>query len=197
MREVELKSVLDDWDARLKRTRAAGAREIFTGRLADTRFDTPDRSLTARDEVLRLRVRRNERESQAQLDWKGPTTYEANYKVREEISLELSDADAATEMLTRLGYDVTHEIDRHVAVWELDGATIRFERYPRMDDLVEVEGEPDAIEKAIALLGLPRGGFTPERLLDFVRRFQQRTGTRAAVCDRELQGDYTFALESA
>jgi len=59
-----------------------------------------------------------------------------------------------------------------------------------MDVLVEVEGEPGAIEATIEALGLPRGTFTNERLADFVEHFEQRTGVRAAVSDRELGDDY-------
>jgi hypothetical protein len=59
-----------------------------------------------------------------------------------------------------------------------------------MDVLVEVEGEPPAIETAIEGLGLPRGTFTNKRLADFVNNFEQRTGVRAATSDREMKGDY-------
>jgi hypothetical protein len=78
------------------------------------------------------------------------------------------------------------EIDRDIAQYELGAATIRFETYPRMDVLVEVEGEPDAIEKAIEALGMLRGEFTSERLPSFVSRFEKRTGVKAAVSDKEL-----------
>jgi hypothetical protein len=61
-----------------------------------------------------------------------------------------------------------------------------------MDVLVEVEGEPEAIERAIEGLGMARGEFTSERLPTFVERFERRTGVRAAICDRELAGDYRF-----
>ena len=66
-----------------------------------------------------------------------------------------------------------------------------------MDDLVEVEGPPEAIESAIEVLGLERSSFTAERLPDFARRFEARTGERAALCDAELAGDYKYDLEQA
>ena len=74
---------------------------------------------------------------------------------------------------------------------------VRFERYPRLDDLVEVEGEPAAIEAAIRVLGLPRAAFTTGRLPDFVREYELRTGVRAALCDRELAGDYRYSATDA
>ena len=66
-----------------------------------------------------------------------------------------------------------------------------------MDSLVEVEGAPDAIESAIAALGLERAGFSADRLPQFIARYEARTGERAAICDRELAGDYPFDPDDA
>jgi predicted adenylyl cyclase CyaB len=197
MREVELKAVLDDWDARRRRVEAAGARLVFAGRLEDRRYDTPARELLARDVVLRLRVYRDGDRATAELGWKGATTYEGGYKVREELEADIGDAPALAGILERLGYVVTRAIDRVIAQYVLRETTIRFERYPRMDDLVEVEGAPDGIEHAIAALGIPRASFTSERLPRFVERFQARTGERAALCDEELSGLCRYGLEDA
>jgi predicted adenylyl cyclase CyaB len=185
MREIELKSVVDDWEGRQARLRDAGAQLVFSGALIDKRYDTVDRSLDGRDCVLRLRVQRDEERTRTKLDWKGPTSYDAGYKVREEISLRVEDPAVAAELLERLGYVVTLEIEREIVVYDLAGAVIRFERYPRMDDLVEVEGEPEAIERAVKALGMPRDGFTPDRLADFARRYEERIGKKAALCDRD------------
>ena len=188
MLEVELKSVVDDLDARRQRVEAAGAVLRFAGRLEDRRYDTAERSLRLRDHVLRTRVRRvpGEGSVRATVDWKGPTAQTDGYKVREELAVGVENPETLAELLMRLGYDVIEAIDRDVWEYELDGATIRFERYPRMDSLVEVEGVPAAIERAVATIGLPRGGFTADRLSDFVRRFEARTGHRAALAEAPL-----------
>lgn len=196
MREVELKSVVADTEAVAAALRAAGARSTFTGRLSDRRYDGPERALLAQDRVLRLRVYSDAAGSRAFLDWKGPTRYVDGYKVREEVSTGVTDAHAMSGVLEGLGYQVVREIDRDIAQFVCAGATVRLERYPRMDALVEVEGAPEAIEAAITATGLARDGFTTERLPDFVRRFELRTGERAAICERELAGDYRFGAAS-
>jgi adenylate cyclase class IV len=196
MREVELKSVVEDPAALRDRLLSAGARELFAGALFDRRYDLPSRDLSMRDHVLRLRVFRDASGERAMLDWKGTTGYEAGYKVREEHSTSCEGTTMAT-LLERLGYVVTREIDRTIELFELGKATLRIERYPRMDTLLEVEGEPDAIEHAIARAGLARNGFTSERLPDFILRYEQRTGERAAICTRELSGDYRFSALDA
>ena len=197
MLEVELKSVVDDLARRRAAAESAGATLVFDGRLEDRRYDSADRALTARDHVLRVRVYRDARGTRAQLDFKGPTQRGDGYKVREELESHVTDADALVAILDRLGYVVTIAIDREIVQYDLGGAMIRFERYPRMDDLVEVEGDRDAIERAIEALGMPRAGFLTDRLPDFARRFEERTGARAAVSHAALAGDERYDVSNA
>lgn len=197
MLEVELKSVVDDIARRRAAAESAGATLVFDGRLEDRRYDSADRALTARDHVLRVRVYRDARGSRAQLDFKGPTQRGDGYKVREELESHVTDADALVAILDRLGYVVTIAIDREIVQYDLGGAMIRFERYPRMDDLVEVEGDRDAIERAIEALGMPRAGFLTDRLPDFARRFEERTGSRAAISHAALAGDERYDVSNA
>jgi predicted adenylyl cyclase CyaB len=197
MREVELKSVLLNWGATRARLEDEGARLVFAGRLEDRRFDSPDRALATRDVVLRLRVHRGQGVSWAELHWKGPTEADRIYKVRDELQVGLDEAESMAAILEGLGYIVTLAIDREVEQYELEQATVRLERYPRMDDLIEVEGNPDAIEQAIARLGLPRDQFTSERLPEFILRFQSRTGQQAALSASELAGTVRYALDDA
>lgn len=199
MREVELKGyAVSDAEAEAARGRleAAGAEKVYEGRLEDRRYDMPDKTLALRDHVLRLRVYRGERITTS-LDFKGPTGYSDGFKVREELTVGADDPIALARILEALGYVITREIDREIAQYSLAGAVVRFERYPRMDILIEVEGTPEAIEAAIEALGLPRERFTAERLPDFVLKFESRTGERAALCDRELDGEYRYSPNDA
>lgn len=197
MLEVELKSVLDDLEGCRAAVEAAGATLVFAGRLEDRRYDTAERELTSQDHVLRVRVYRDAAGTRSQMDWKGPTRREGGYKLREELEAKVADGDALVAILSKLGYVVTIAIDREIVQYDLGGAMIRFERYPRMDDLVEVEGDPAGIERAITVLGMPRAGFTSDRLPDFARRFEERTGTPAALSDAALAGADAFDVSNA
>lgn len=187
MLEIELKAVLPNLDTVRDTLERSGAELEFTGGLEDRRFDTPKRALRGRDEVLRLRVYRPDTgEVRAYLDWKGPTSYDDGYKRREEISTSAGSAESLTAILENLGYVVTMAIDRRIWQYRVDGATVRLERYPRMDDLVEVEGDVDAIERAISRTGVARKAFSADRLPDFVKRYQARTRSIAALSRDEL-----------
>lgn len=197
MREVELKSVVDNIEACRARLERAGATLTYAGRLEDRRYDSAERRLAAADHVLRTRAYRGAGGVKAELGWKGPTNYEDGYKIREELGTPVADPDALAAILGSIGFIVTRAIDREIVQFELDGTVVRFEKYPRMDTLVEVEGTPEGIERTIEVLKLPRDGFTADRLPAFVRRFQERTGETAALCDSELDGTTSYSIDDA
>src|SRR5688572_19278159 len=175
MREVELKSVVENLGVTRANVERAGGTLEFEGKLFDRRYGDPQGVLVAIDHVIRLRVYEREGIRKGHLDWKGPTLYEGGYKVREELSTSVGDPDTLAQILGRLGYLVIKTVDRRISQFRLGQAIVRFEQYPRMDDLVEVEGTPEAIEQAISVTGLPREGFNTDRLPDFVARFEART----------------------
>ena len=181
--ELELKAVVTDPEGLRARLRGAGAVEHFRGRMSDRRYDRAD-ELALRNEVLRVRSYHEANGRVASiLGWKGPVRLSPEgYKQRAEVELPVN-GDSATPhtLLAALGYDVVQTIDRDVDVYHLGGATVRLERYPRMDALVEVEGAPAAIEQAIAATGIPRAEFTADPLAEFVRRFEERRGVTARL----------------
>lgn len=197
MRELELKATVPDVDAARERLLRHGATRHAAGAQRDRRYDTAERRLRARDEVLRIREFTSEGIARASLDWKGAAKFDSGYKEREELSLGIADAATAAHILERLGFIVSFEIERQVEVFHIHGAMVRFERYAQMDTLVEVEGAPAAIEQAIASLGIARERFTTERLSDFARAYEERTGLRAAVSSAELAAPDIYARDDA
>ena len=103
------------------------------------------------------------------------------YKHREEHESQLAQPKAARQILKNLGYEIVLRIDRKVAEYRLGAATIRIEWYPAMDVLVEIEGEPEAIENAVRATGLSRDRFLPEPLPHFIAAYEQRTGRTARL----------------
>ena len=189
--ELELKAVVSDAAALIARLEAAGARRIFRGVMRDRRYDVPDGALVARDEVLRVRTFEpaGEGAARAELTWKGPTRLSDGYKEREELQFDVGDGAAAGEILGRLGFEECDAIDRCVEYHEVAGAAVRLEWYPRMDVLVEVEGSPENIERAVAASGIPRSAFNADRLLDFAGRYERRTGRPAVLRLSRLGAD--------
>ncbi|PYP74443.1 MAG: hypothetical protein DMD41_01790 [Gemmatimonadetes bacterium] len=184
--ELELKARVEDPAALERLLVGAGARLAFRGAMIDRRYDRGG-ALAGRDEVLRLRIYRPAAEgveggpASSVLSWKGPVSVRNGYKHREEREARVAEPDEALAILERLGYEIVMRIDRTIAEYRLGGATVRIERYPAMDVLVEVEGTPDAIERAVVATGLARDRFLPETLPYFVAEYEARTGRRARI----------------
>lgn len=179
--ELELKAVVPDPEALVRRLVDAGATLLFHGTMEDRRYDRGN-ELSARDEVLRTRLLIGESTQESVLGWKGPTRLSpGGYKLREELEYPIAGGAPADPLLLALGYSVIYSIHRAITIYRLGEATVRVEHYPRMDVLVEVEGVPEAIEQAIMVSGIPRDHFMADSLVEFVTRFEQRTGQRALV----------------
>ena len=168
----------------------AGAQPGFQGMMTDVRFDR-DGELLARDEVLRLRSRRAPNGAREDvLGWKGPTGVSVQgYKIRRELEYDIHGTGGPPEELLRaLGYREAMTIERYVEYWTLGMTVFRLEWYPRLDVLIEIEGTAEAIERGIAVTGLPRQTFSAEPLAGFVARYAARTG-RPAVLEAARLGD--------
>ena len=182
--ELEVKARVDDPAALRRALERAGARLEFRGAMLDRRFDRGG-ELEARDEVLRMRIFRPGDGAPAfgVLGWKGPRSQRGHYRHRPEVEVRVGDADAVVTVLEHLGFAVSLRIDRTVEVHRLGQAVLRVEWYPAMDVLLEVEGEPAEIERAITATGLPRDHFFPESLPHFVAAYEARTGRPARIAE--------------
>lgn len=180
--ELELKARIENPEAVRQALIAAGAELVYRGAMLDRRFDRKGR-LEQRDEVVRLRVYRPaDRSAQwGVLGWKGPVGNRDGYRHREEWESRVDDPKAVRVVLRQLGYKTVLRIDRQIELYRLGEATLRIEWYPAMDVLLEVEGPPDDIERAISLTKLPRAAFLPESLPYFTAAFEKRTGRAARV----------------
>ncbi len=182
--ELEVKARVDDPAALRCALERAGAHLEFRGAMLDRRFDRAGQ-LDARDEVLRMRIFRPADGAPAfgVLGWKGPRSQRGQYRHRPEVEARVDDADAVVTLLEHLGFAVSLRIDRTVEVYRLGQAVLRIEWYPAMDVLLEVEGEPAEIERAITATGLPRDHFFPESLPHFVAAYEARTGRPARIAE--------------
>lgn len=148
--EIEAKFYLQDLAAFRQRLLSAGA--ILTQprvRETNLRFDTPQRDLSEKAQVLRLR-----QDEAAHLTFKGPGALEGGVLVRQEIEFEVSDFVAARRFLEALGYHVYTTYEKVRENYTLAGVQISLDEMP-FGTFTELEGpNPEAIRQLAESLGL-------------------------------------------
>jgi adenylate cyclase, class 2 len=146
--EQEVKLVFDTAEAARLAVRKAGGRVVVSRRLlCDTLFDTPDGRL--RRERTALRVRRDG--LQGIVTFKGPTQ-PGPVKTREEIETSVGSADLAERIVRALGFQPSFKSEKYREEYELDDVHVTIDEAP-IGIFVEIEGDPDHIERAARLMG--------------------------------------------
>jgi adenylate cyclase class 2 len=132
--EVEIKARVDDLEAVRQRLADRGAEPIDARREEDVYFDHPERSFADTDEALRVR----ETDEDVHLTYKGPKVDETT-KTREEITLDVDDAEAAQRMLTALGFEAAGRVAKRRRTYALADLTVTLDRVDGLGPFVEIE----------------------------------------------------------
>jgi adenylate cyclase class 2 len=148
--EVEVKFLLSDQAALERRLLGLGA-SLLQPRILEVnlRFDTPDGTLTARRQVLRLR-----QDAQSVMTYKGPSQDGIEVSARQEIEFTVSNFAAAQHLLEALGYQVSVIYQKYRAMYALGPVVVTLDEMP-FGFFAEIEGsDAAAIRAAAGQLGL-------------------------------------------
>ncbi len=153
--EIELKFRISDPSAFLHRAQAAGFR-IATPRTLErnTLYDTPDRSLRARKQILRIR----QYGASWVLTYKKPDTREpldTRYKLRHETETQVAEGDALSTVFEELGYLPVFKYEKYRTELEDGQGKLVLDETP-IGIFGEAEGEPQWIDDALVRLGIPQ-----------------------------------------
>ena len=124
--EIEAKFYLRDLTAFRQRLETLGAVQVKPRHHElNLRFDLPDGSLTRAHRVLRLR-----QDGRALLTYKGAGQAGAEVAVRQEVEVEVSDADACRRLLEALGYQVSMIYEKYRTTYRLGNVEIVLDEMP-------------------------------------------------------------------
>ena len=158
--EIEIKLKVEHLAPVRDRLRALGAQHVGEVMETNTFFDTPDRALLASDCGLRLRHSRDGATKSEKLvvTYKGPRG-EGQVKKREEIEVGVDKADAAEQMMERLGYVRQLSFEKRRETWRLDKCTVELDTLPELGSFVEIECPSEAdvmrIREKLGLADVP------------------------------------------
>jgi adenylate cyclase, class 2 len=178
--ETEIKFRVADVGGLVERLREAGFR-LDTPRAFESNvlYDTPDRKMRARTEILRLRSYAGRwTVTHKRLPDVGPG--EDTHKHRVETETEVSDGKALAEVFQSLGLVAAFRYEKWRSEWSDGEGHCVVDETP-IGDFAELEGSADWIDRAAVRIGVNRSDYLT---LSYGRLFDQwREQHRCAVND--------------
>lgn len=151
MKEVEIKIRNIDKKQIIEKIEELGAQKIFTGRVIDYRFDTPDRDLSRQGKALRIR----QKGKYIFLNLKGKKKSIQNITGRDEIGVKISNLRIMHKILNELGYIKIFELNKYRTEYRLDDITFDIDEYVGLEPLLEIESDSyDKVKDYIKKLGI-------------------------------------------
>jgi|SRR5882762_1190035 len=196
-KETEIKLVVSDVKAFERKLKKLGGKTVGTGNGRvhefNTIFDTPDGGLAKHGQLLRIRAETAQRSgkkagsARVVLTFKQPTERGideagARFKVRDETELEVSDAGPLAKIFEGLGMRGWFRYEKYRTTWKL-GASARWAKdlLIEIDETpvgtyVELEGPPEAIDRAAEALGYSRKDYLLKNYLTLYAEDCRRRG---------------------
>ena len=132
-------------------------------------FDDSDRKLSGSGRTVRLR----QAAGRSVLTYKGAARFEDGARVREEREVDVSDPAEAEAILNGLGLRRTFRYEKRREEWDGGECVVALDETP-IGDFVEIEGDPAAIRKVVAALGLDASEAIPHSYVElYLRRRKQ------------------------
>ena len=175
-KETEIKLAVSDAKAFERKLKKLGAKTVGAGngRVHEFNviFDTPDGGLAKHGQLLRIRTEtpqlsgKKKVAARAILTFKQPTVRGVDdgggrFKVREETEVEVEDAASLMKIFEGLGLRGWFSYEKYRTTWKLGAARWAKELLIEVDETpvgtyVELEGPPEAIDRAAEELGYSR-----------------------------------------
>lgn len=124
----------------------------------DVLLDDANATLTTADQCLRLRQQSVAGSERFFLTYKGAKE-KSDFKKRQEIEIEIIDAESTQKLLSALGYEKVLVVKKKRRLWQLGRCEVALDHLPLLGDFVEIEGpnneEIANVQQSLGLAGSP------------------------------------------
>ena len=156
--EIEAKLKVDSLPEIERKLGEFGAEFLAEQLQMDYLFDDANAALTTTDRCLRLRRQSVAGRERYFLTYKGAKE-KSNFKKRQEIEIEIIEADSTKKLLSALGYEKVLVVEKKRRLWQFGGCSVALDQLPLLGAFVEIEGPDDEtiadVQQRLSLAGLP------------------------------------------
>ncbi len=142
----------------------------------DFLFDDAEATLTTTDQCLRLRRQLVDNSERFFLTYKGAKE-KSNFKKRQEIEIEIVEAQSTQKLLSALGYGQVLVVEKKRRLWQCGQCLVALDQLPLLGDFVEIEGpNNEEIADVQNRLGLSELSHIEKSYAQLTKEEQERRG---------------------
>ena len=138
MIEVEVKAKIESFDEMRKKLDEIGAVKVKTEHQEDRYFNSPVKDFAETDEALRIRETKSEEKHNLFITYKGPKI-DAKSKTREEVEMEIEDADKASKIFEFLGFNEVRTVIKDREYYKYENYEISLDNVHGLGPYMEIE----------------------------------------------------------
>ena len=138
MIEVEVKAKIRSFDEMKKRLDEINAVKVKTEHQEDRYFNSPVRDFAQTDEALRIRETKSDDKHNLFITYKGPKI-DAKSKTREEVEMEIEDADKASKIFENLGFKEVRTVVKDREYYQYENYEISLDNVHGLEPYMEIE----------------------------------------------------------
>lgn len=138
MIEVEVKAKIRSFDEMRKRLDEINAVKVKTEHQEDRYFNSPVRDFAQTDEALRIRETKSDDKHNLFITYKGPKI-DAKSKTREEVEMEIEDADKASKIFENLGFKEVRTVVKDREYYQYENYEISLDNVHGLEPYMEIE----------------------------------------------------------
>lgn len=138
MIEVEVKAKINSFDEMRKKLDDLGAIKVKTERQEDRYFNSPVKDFAQTDEALRIRETRSNENHNLFITYKGPKI-DAKSKTREEVEMEIEDADKCSKIFENLGFEEVRTVIKDREYYKYENYEISLDNVHGLEPYMEIE----------------------------------------------------------
>jgi predicted adenylyl cyclase CyaB len=172
MQEIEAKILEIDRKKIEKTLTDLGAEKIFDGDINTIFFDFEDGRIVKAKDVLRLR----KEEDKVELTYK-KVRFTQSAKTAEEYSVDVSNLETVKIILENLGLSVRDNMEKHRVSYVIDHVRFDIDRYSGsyayIPEFMEIEADPDSIQKYAELLGFKKEDCLPWSTVELIKHYSR------------------------
>ena len=138
MIEVEVKAKINSFDERREKLNEINAVKVKTERQEDRYFNSPVKDFAQTDEALRIRETRSDEKHNLFITYKGPKI-DAKSKTREEVEMEIEDADKCSKIFENLGFKEVRTVIKDREYYKYENYEISLDNVHGLEPYMEIE----------------------------------------------------------